>query len=353
MSPIYHVFCYLLGTKYARTTHQGGEVTCPGVWLCPNGKIILKLFMFGSSARAPHLPPIFPLLYHQKFVFQKTFTNVRYLTDLQHLLGKEFVHAELIQSSGGSGAVLASFETTVLELLYPSPCVKGLIAGVDIDLLMEPRKCFPGILGPKIKVSTKTTIEEVLDTSPSNKRNPGLINHKLLSSKNSSTTKGCYQNKTYHDKHQPHRSPELRKKPESPCCKQNPSLSAVMPNTDGSSRCTCGHCQMDTTGNRVQKHFRIHLRSCPLRPHLLGEFTVHTHTITLSKRQHKKKKSIILNGGKQGKIFIMRLAMVVNVMIALVTGHVTVQYALNTGLTLTNTLVLTVLLLIPEKVIPY
>ncbi|XP_023708456.1 spermatogenesis-associated protein 6 isoform X2 [Cryptotermes secundus] len=225
-------------------------VTCPGVWLCPNGKIILKLFMFGSSARAPHLPPIFPLLYHQKFVFQKTFTNVRYLTDLQHLLGKEFVHAELIQSSGGSGAVLASFETTVLELLYPSPCVKGLIAGVDIDLLMEPRKCFPGILGPKIKVSTKTTIEEVLDTSPSNKRNPGLINHKLLSSKNSSTTKGCYQNKTYHDKHQPHRSPELRKKPESPCCKQNPSLSAVMPNTDGSSRCTCGHCQMDTTGNR-------------------------------------------------------------------------------------------------------
>ncbi|PNF32747.1 hypothetical protein B7P43_G11578 [Cryptotermes secundus] len=204
------------------------EVTCPGVWLCPNGKIILKLFMFGSSARAPHLPPIFPLLYHQKFVFQKTFTNVRYLTDLQHLLGKEFVHAELIQSSGGSGAVLASFETTVLELLYPSPCVKGLIAD---------------------------------------------------------------------------------------------------------------HCI-----RRVQKHFRIHLRSCPLRPHLLGEFTVHTHTITLSKRQHKKKKSIILNGGKQGKIFIMRLAMVVNVMIALVTGHVTVQYALNTGLTLTNTLVLTVLL---------
>lgn len=76
------------------------------------------------------------------FILQ-TFTNVRYLTDLQHLLGKEFVCAELIQSSGDNGVVLASFEITVLELLYPSPCVKGLIAGVDIDLLMEPRKCFP------------------------------------------------------------------------------------------------------------------------------------------------------------------------------------------------------------------
>lgn len=44
------------------------------------------------------------------------------------------------------------------------------------------------------------------------------------------------------------------------------------------------------------------------------------------------------------QIFIMRLAMVVNVMIAIVTRHVTVLYALNTGLTLTNTLMLTVLL---------
>jgi hypothetical protein len=62
---------------------------------------------------------------------------------LQHLLGKEFVHAELIQSFGGSGVILASFDTTVLELLYPSPCVKGLTAGVDVDLLMESRRCFP------------------------------------------------------------------------------------------------------------------------------------------------------------------------------------------------------------------
>jgi hypothetical protein len=73
----------------------------------------------------------------------QTFQNVRYLTDLQHLLGKEFIHAELMQCSDGIDVILASFETTVFELLYPSPCVKSLIAGVDVDLLMAPTKCFP------------------------------------------------------------------------------------------------------------------------------------------------------------------------------------------------------------------
>jgi hypothetical protein len=44
------------------------------------------------------------------------------------------------------------------------------------------------------------------------------------------------------------------------------------------------------------------------------------------------------------QIIITGLAMVINVMIATVTRHVTVQCALNTRHTLTNTLLLTVLL---------
>jgi hypothetical protein len=76
------------------------------------------------------------------FILQ-TFPNAHYLTDLQHLLGKEFIHAELIQCSDGGGVILALFETTVFELLYSSPCVKSLIAGVDVDLLMVPTRYFP------------------------------------------------------------------------------------------------------------------------------------------------------------------------------------------------------------------
>ncbi|KAJ4439656.1 hypothetical protein ANN_07784 [Periplaneta americana] len=176
-------------------------VTCPGVWLCPNGKIALKIFMFESSARTSHLPPVFPLLYHQKFIFQKTFSNVRYLADLQHLFGKEFLYTELVQCSGSTGVVLASFETTVFELLYPSPCVKGLIAGVDVDLLMEPTSCFPGILAPKIEISTKTVIEESIDSPSHSKRNPGIINPKMLSSKKqiSNCGKSQYREEFYRD----------------------------------------------------------------------------------------------------------------------------------------------------------
>jgi hypothetical protein len=76
------------------------------------------------------------------FILQ-TFSNARYLTDLQDFLGKEFLCAELIQYSGDCVTILASFKTTVFELLYPSPCMKGLIAGVDVDLLMEPTRWFP------------------------------------------------------------------------------------------------------------------------------------------------------------------------------------------------------------------
>jgi hypothetical protein len=42
---------------------------------------------------------------------------------------------------------------------------------------------FQGILAPKIHLSTQTTIDEVVDSSPPHKRNPGLINPKMLSSK--------------------------------------------------------------------------------------------------------------------------------------------------------------------------
>ncbi|KAJ9587587.1 hypothetical protein L9F63_018969, partial [Diploptera punctata] len=158
-------------------------VTCPGVWLCPNGNVVLKVYIFGSIAKTSTLKPIFPLLYHQKFIFTKTLNSVHNLADVQYVLSKELLYAELIQYCGCQGTVLATFETSLLQLLYPSPCLrKGLIAGVDVNLLMEPTRCFPGILAPKIEVSTKTTIEELTSFPPS-ERNPGFINPKVLSSK--------------------------------------------------------------------------------------------------------------------------------------------------------------------------
>ena len=47
--------------------------------------------------------------------------------------------------------VVATFETSALELLFPFPSLRGpYCAGVDVDLLMEPTKEFPGIIAPKV-----------------------------------------------------------------------------------------------------------------------------------------------------------------------------------------------------------
>lgn len=120
-------------------------VTCPGVWLCPNGKVTLRINALDSRAESHGTSPIFPLLFHDKFTFDKIFARIISLTELQSTLEQEFLYAELIQwaTPTSRGITLATFQTNLADLLYPAPCFKGLLAGVDIDLLMEPTKCFP------------------------------------------------------------------------------------------------------------------------------------------------------------------------------------------------------------------
>ncbi|XP_015180446.1 PREDICTED: uncharacterized protein LOC107068506 isoform X2 [Polistes dominula] len=161
-------------------------VTCPGVWLCPNGKIILKITALNSNTESHRIAPIFPLLYNEKFTFEKMFSSVVTLTELQNSLEEEFFFAELIQwiTPSGRGVILATFETNLVDLLYPTSSFKDrLLAGVDIDLLMEPTKYFPGIIAPKIEVSTKTIIEGIIGIDDINKSAIHIINPKTINSK--------------------------------------------------------------------------------------------------------------------------------------------------------------------------
>ncbi|XP_076231575.1 uncharacterized protein LOC143177500 isoform X2 [Calliopsis andreniformis] len=160
-------------------------ITCPGVWLCPNGKVALRITSLGSTLESHRVSPIFPLLFHNEFNFKKTFTRLAALTELQWNLEQEFLYAELIQwvSPCNRAVVLATFETSLADVLYPVPHYKGLLAGVDVDLLMDPTKYFPGIIAPKIEISTKTTIEEVIGVYDENVGEAYVINPKTINSK--------------------------------------------------------------------------------------------------------------------------------------------------------------------------
>jgi len=107
--------------------------------------VALRINALDSCAESHTISPIFPLLFHDKFTFAKIFARIISLRELQSTLEQEFLYAELIQwvTPASRGITLAMFETNLADLLYPTPCFKGLLAGVDIDLLMEPTKCFP------------------------------------------------------------------------------------------------------------------------------------------------------------------------------------------------------------------
>lgn len=121
------------------------QITCPGVWLCPSGKVALRITSLGSTLESHRVSPIFPLLFHNEFHLKKTFTRLAALTELQQNLERENLRAELIQWLGPCNrvVVLATFETNLADLLYPVSRCKRLPPGVDVDLLMDPTKPFP------------------------------------------------------------------------------------------------------------------------------------------------------------------------------------------------------------------
>ncbi|CAG9769610.1 unnamed protein product [Ceutorhynchus assimilis] len=137
------------------------KISCPGVWLCSNGKVSLQLCMLDSTIQTEARKPIFPVVFAEKFIFYKTFLKERRLNELQRSLGREWLCVELIQwKNCDEGMVLASFQTTLDDLLYPSSFAPSNVAGSNIDLLMVTTKLFPGTISPKLELCTKTTIEE-------------------------------------------------------------------------------------------------------------------------------------------------------------------------------------------------
>ncbi|XP_031352296.1 spermatogenesis associated 6-like protein isoform X1 [Photinus pyralis] len=157
-------------------------VTCPGVWLCPNGKVSLQIYMLDSCIQTTALPPVFPLLYHEQFIFYKTFHTAHTLVELQRVIDKDFLYAELLQwQKGNTGNVIASFQTSLHEVLYPSS-TEGTLSGVDVDLLMEPSKIFPGIIAPKIEISTRATVEQIVCSNDRAKSSHYVVNPKTIPS---------------------------------------------------------------------------------------------------------------------------------------------------------------------------
>ena len=77
---------------------------------------------------------------------------------MQATLEGQPLYVELLQEvspghSPGAQTVLATFETSAVEFLFPYPQLRPTYtSGVDVDLLMEPTRDFPGIISPKVHI---------------------------------------------------------------------------------------------------------------------------------------------------------------------------------------------------------
>uniref|UniRef100_A0A8C4YEV2 Spermatosis associated 6 like n=1 Tax=Gopherus evgoodei TaxID=1825980 RepID=A0A8C4YEV2_9SAUR len=130
------------------------RVTCPGVFLPEKHDIYLSVCIMGQYKETECLPPIFPLLFHEKMWFEKVFESAVDPAAVTEML--EIFHFFTL-SVGDS---LAFYEENTRDFLFPEPKLTPVYPGVERELLMKTSPSFPGI-APKIEFSTRTTITEL------------------------------------------------------------------------------------------------------------------------------------------------------------------------------------------------
>lgn len=141
-------------------------VSCPGTFLQNNEYVYLNMSMLGSEFKTKSVPSSFPLLFYQRFTFEKTFYDCTDPGYVVSMLKAADTIIELRQHTDylTDGTVIAHCSSNTHEFLYPN-ISPGLGSGREIVLYKTP-KFKPGTVISqlvKLEYSTKTVIKEVLN----------------------------------------------------------------------------------------------------------------------------------------------------------------------------------------------
>lgn len=139
-------------------------VSCPGVRLYSNNEVYMSICLFGHYRRTRLAEPVFPILFQQRFKFEKIFYSAMDPSEVAALLESEAVLFELVQLSDNvsTGAeLLASYEDCARDFLYPCPQLSPTYSCMARETLMEREPGFPGI-APKIEFSTSAVVVETI-----------------------------------------------------------------------------------------------------------------------------------------------------------------------------------------------
>ncbi|XP_060132900.1 spermatogenesis-associated protein 6 isoform X2 [Zootoca vivipara] len=123
------------------------SITCPGVTLKAKDDLYISARILGQYKKTSSVRAIFPLLFNEKLIFEKVYTDVVDPGDLVELF-------EL-------GEILATYEANTRDFLFPAPkSITGQRGSVR-EILMKKAFGFTGI-APKLKFFTSCLISENL-----------------------------------------------------------------------------------------------------------------------------------------------------------------------------------------------
>ncbi|KGL78987.1 Spermatogenesis associated 6-like, partial [Tinamus guttatus] len=112
-------------------------ITCPGVFLPEKHDVYLSVCILGQHKETECLPPVFPLLFHEKMLFEKVFEHAVDPAAVTEILESLVTKFELIQLTSPAGDGLAFYEENTRDFLFPEPKLTPAYPGVDRELLMK------------------------------------------------------------------------------------------------------------------------------------------------------------------------------------------------------------------------
>ncbi|UJR28900.1 hypothetical protein I4U23_010118 [Adineta vaga] len=134
-------------------------IDAPGTRFTSKGDIYVNICLLGIHKRTRLLPPHLPMHVDQKFYFDKTFKSCYDPRDIIERLKREHVLIELLQANGSSPILLASYETSAKDFLYPHSWERIQYMGLRRYVLLSRTIDFPGV-SPSFEFTVSPSIDE-------------------------------------------------------------------------------------------------------------------------------------------------------------------------------------------------
>lgn len=136
-------------------------LSSPGAQISTKGDLYVGITLFDKRRRTSFCDVHFPLCFHERIVFEKTFLSAKDPLEILDRLEDEDILIELIQLSAVSDRdhLLAVYTGDARSFFYPHPSLSPKLTQ-NRELIMDRTSLFPGV-APKLEFSTYTAIREV------------------------------------------------------------------------------------------------------------------------------------------------------------------------------------------------